>query len=414
MESFLLSITLCVVIFFYIPRYVIIVLYLPHPARNYVRALPLCSPLSIQAHETWMMLVEAMNGGAPVSHQFQVRDIPNAGRGVIATAPIPAGTAVLESGPPAFHVLFKTYSKETCAYCFLWDRGRTLPVRDSDVGKVFCSEACQERWREEHGAVGLEAWRCLTLFVRAKGRGAREDEIMGDGARPVPEEIEGAWKEAEKQARILQAHRADARTTSKAERKLLQGIMRKMSESVDSDMLSYFLCGILSHRSRPALWKEEVLALAMDPQPYKTRKDLEVACTSYLQLSTIIPPSSPLAEEDGLIISPGICRTMLQADNHNAFGIRGGGEDSEEYMGYGVYPCASYFNHSCAPNIGKRREGRSWVFSALREIAPDEECCITYLGGDEKGLDVLERRKRLEGAWGFPCACERCRSESGS
>ena len=176
---------------------------------------------------------------------------------------------------------------------------------------------------------------------------------------------------------------------------------------IDPDILSFLLSGILFHQSHPSSWHEELAPLAMDFQPYKSGLDLLVHCNSYLQLCSLnLPPSILLS------CTPSICRSLAEAGSHNAFGLRSGSEDGEEYVGYAIYPSASYFNHSCNPNVRKGRKGRAWVFEAAREIAVGEECCITYLGGDERDLNVGQRRQRLRENWGFDCACVRCREEA--
>lgn len=80
-------------------------------------------------------------------------------------------------------------------------------------------------------------------------------------------------------------------------------------------------------------------------------------------------------------------------------------------MGWAIYPTASYFNHSCRPNINKRRIGSAWEFTTAESLPEGEQCCISYLGGDEKELTVTERRQRLKEAWGFTCMCQRCQHE---
>ncbi|EME87638.1 uncharacterized protein MYCFIDRAFT_27819 [Pseudocercospora fijiensis CIRAD86] len=344
---------------------------------------------------------------SPSSGLFEIRAIPNAGRGVIAIRDIPAGTPVLESGPAAAHIIFKEYRKETCAYCFQWDRGRTLPVREHELGKWFCSSDCQGRWKEEQGDLGIEAWSIVTAFGhRNTKRRGDDDEIMSDAVRPTEEEIAASWATASERAKLLLRGRTGA-PVSKPERKQLQALRQDLAQPMDSDLLAYLLEGALLFHQRPAKWRQEVLSLAMDHTPYKTKQDLDSSCRAFLQLTSILPETILPA------LGAELCLALVQADNHNAFGIRGGGEDSEEYMGYGLYPCASYFNHSCDPNIAKHRRGRSWEFHALRDISAGEECCITYLGGDERDMDVLERLRRLRDVWDFVCVCQRCKAEAG-
>lgn len=47
----------------------------------------------------------------PESSLFEVQDIPNAGRGVIARCHVPDDSLILESGPPAFSVSLNENSK---------------------------------------------------------------------------------------------------------------------------------------------------------------------------------------------------------------------------------------------------------------------------------------------------------------
>ncbi|PPJ49553.1 hypothetical protein CBER1_01950 [Cercospora berteroae] len=345
----------------------------------------------------------------PVSELWTVQRIDNAGRGVVASQPIPKDTVILRSGPPVVHVIFKKYGKETCAQCFLWDRGRTLRERENELGKVFCSVECRAQWMLEHDTDGVEAWRTLTAFVRTKSsNNGGSDESMAEGAKPSVDTIRLLWQKAEEAALLLRRARAKS-GMSKAERKTLNAIQRPLSQSKDADTLSYFLSGLLlERRANSERQRQEFLELAMDDTPYKTQQDLEDSCAAFLQLISILPVH--LTD----LLKPQLCLNIVRADNHNAFGIRAGGEDSEEYMGYAVYPSASYFNHSCDANIHKKRAGREWTFHTAREILPGEQLCITYLGGDEKDLDVTARRNRLQDAWGFVCQCARCNSDAPS
>lgn len=363
----------------------------------------------------------------PTSSLWKVQHIENAGRGVIASRAIAQGTVVHDSGPPSVHVVFKQYSKETCAQCFLWDRGRALPVRDADIGKAFCSTLCRQSWIQQHGDIGVEAWRVLTAFMRSgkgngkiKSDGGGVDALMkgdgdsdGDGdksRRPCAVDIRAAWQSAAAEAKMLLRSRTTAAKgdMTKQERQAVQAILHNTRQTRDYEKLSYFLCGLLFDHAATAEARAGLLSLAMDDTPYNTHQELEDSCMAFLQLTSIMPLSLvPHLTAD-------LCLNLVRADNHNAFGIRGGGEDSEEYMGYGVYPSASYFNHSCDANIHKKRTGRSWTFHAAQDIQPGDELCITYLGGDEKDLDLPARRGRLEEVWGFVCHCARCKKEFAS
>jgi hypothetical protein len=79
-----------------------------------------------------------------------------------------------------------------------------------------------------------------------------------------------------------------------------------------------------------------------------------------------------------------------------------------EHLGSAMYPSASYFNHSCDPNVTKVRQGRTVLFVTSKNVQPGEELCISY-GHTER--QVLERRQVLRDWWGFTCNCSRCSHE---
>ncbi|KAM3415537.1 putative protein lysine methyltransferase SET6 [Cercospora zeina] len=335
----------------------------------------------------------------PVSELWTVQRIDNAGRGVVARRPILKDTVILRSGPPVVHVIFKKYAKETCAHCFLWDRGRTLRERENELGKVFCSDGCRSQWLAEQGSDGVEAWRTLTAFVRAKasgGHGGGGDASMAsmasmaEGAKPSEDTIRLLWQKADAAAHLLRRARAKS-GVSKQERKTVHAIQQQLGRDKDADTLAYFLSGLLlERRAASEQARRQFLALAMDDTPYSTQQALEASCAAFLQLVALLP--AHLVH----LLTPQLCLNLVRADNHNAFGIRAGGEDGEEYMGYAVYPAASYFNHSCDANVHKTRHGSEWEFRSARDIAPGEQLCITYLGGDEAHLDLGARRSRLQ------------------
>jgi hypothetical protein len=79
-----------------------------------------------------------------------------------------------------------------------------------------------------------------------------------------------------------------------------------------------------------------------------------------------------------------------------------------ENLGSAIYPSASYFNHSCDPNVAKVRKGRTVLFVTSKDVQPEEELCISY-GHTER--QVEERRQLLRDWWGFYCDCPRCYRE---
>lgn len=85
--------------------------------------------------------------------------------------------------------------------------------------------------------------------------------------------------------------------------------------------------------------------------------------------------------------------------------------DRGEQFGAGVYPTAAIANHSCCPNIIHKPDDQGrMVFIASKDIAPGEECCISYFDLT-RFVDLKIRREHLQASFRFLCKCERCISE---
>jgi SET and MYND domain-containing protein len=222
--------------------------------------------------------------------------------------------------------------------------------------------------------------------------------------------IETRWREAEEQARVVSGPEEDngSKRANEGLGKAARTIVQKVASKIYPDILSYLLSAHLFRTSHSETWIDEVRSLAMDDKPYRSQNELEAHCNSLPQLASFLEGKH---STDHLIEA---CEIVAKADNHNAFGLYSGTneEEREEFMGFAVFPTASYFNHSCRPNLIKTRNGRSWRFETNREVPAGKELCITYLGGAEKELDVLQRRMRLQDTWGFECSCEKCLEEA--
>ncbi|KAH6883366.1 hypothetical protein BKA58DRAFT_35533 [Alternaria rosae] len=339
--------------------------------------------------------------GAPISPLFQVRHTPTAGRAVFATQDIPQGTIVWRSEDLSLSVLLREYRREVCGQCFGYDYGRDLDIRDKTVGFAFCSETCQEKWREENGEVGVQAWTAVETLVKKR---SKEDSDMVDTDLPRPQvkEIQQAWENVGTQAALIRAARESEQaagvTVTKQHKKAVQ---KALQQNITPDVMSFCVSGLVWRSLHPDQW-ERVEALADDKTPYHSSDDLGAFTRTYLHLLAILPlPLLPLVTAESLI-------TLSSRDSHNSFGIRSLEDDGSEFFGYGCWPAASYFNHSCGPNIEKRREGRTWFFKAGKDIQAGQELCITYLSGEERKLSRGKRMLRLKKTWGFDCGCVRC------
>lgn len=354
-------------------------------------------PSAPSSAESFPTQSEPLPAGAPTCPLFDIRHTPSAGRAVFASRDIPKDTPIFRSDDLALSVLLREYRREVCAQCFGYEHGRDLSIRDQSVGFAFCSAHCQAIWKEETQGIGLQAWAAVEKLV--KGRTKEDSEMVDiDLPRPGPEAIAQAWDSVAVQAALIRTARQDPQPTKQHKKALQKALLQPLSP----DILSFCLSGILSLHTHPAR-HPHLLALASDPTPYHNTPDLVAFTRTYLHLLAVLPlPLLPLTTPETLF-------TLSSRDSHNSFGIRSLEDDGSEFFGYGCWPAASYFNHSCAPNVNKRREARQWIFSAARDIGRGEEICITYLSGEERKQSREVRRKTLKRNWGFECACERCK-----
>ncbi|KAH6967796.1 hypothetical protein BKA56DRAFT_559663 [Ilyonectria sp. MPI-CAGE-AT-0026] len=82
-----------------------------------------------------------------------------------------------------------------------------------------------------------------------------------------------------------------------------------------------------------------------------------------------------------------------------------------EPYGLGIYPRAAMFNHSCLPNVTHKPNNQArMVYTAARDIAQGEECCITYFDLTVYE-DIMSRQGLVQDQFQFSCTCERCLRE---
>jgi hypothetical protein len=112
---------------------------------------------------------------------------------------------------------------------------------------------------------------------------------------------------------------------------------------------------------------------------------------------------------DALQVSETYFLRLCAATQCNSFGVY---DADANCIAFGVYPEASYFNHSCAPNICRvmHHGGRVAAFYALRTIQLGEPLTISYT--DVEQQNSAERRRNLLETYRFFCMCERCSGDA--
>ncbi|KAF1930587.1 SET domain-containing protein [Didymella exigua CBS 183.55] len=357
---------------------------------------------------------KSLPAGAPSTQDFEVRDTPTAGRAVFASRFLPEGTLLWRSDDLTLYVLLREYRREVCGQCFSYDYGRDLPIRDQGVGFAFCSTQCQDVWGIWNGSVGVDAWRAVEALV--KKRSKEGDKMAEEGLqRPTSKAITKAWEEVEIQASLIRTLREVEQSTASSSsphateviesvritKQHRKALSKALQRKISPDVMAFIVSGIIWYHNNPQDWPK-VLALADDQTPYHSADDLAAFVRSYLHLLAILP--LPLLS----YLSPEIVFLLSSRDSHNSFGIRSLEDDGSEFFGYGCWPAASYFNHSCGPNIEQKRVGRVWEFRAGRDIGEGGELNITYLSGEEWKTSREKRKGVLKKNWGFDCACPRC------
>ncbi|RDW89756.1 hypothetical protein BP6252_01788 [Coleophoma cylindrospora] len=346
---------------------------------------------------------DATNNAQLRSCLFEVRETKSSGRGVFALQDIPKGTALIEASEPVAWVIYDEYAKEVCAQCYAYDRGRTWKMRDNAKGIVFCSHDCQVAWLTKSPEDECIAREEIQKLLKKKHKST--DQIIDKNAhRPSVEEIEQYWELAERTAQDIRACRLSLGATKK-QRKAMQNAQDAVIE--EPYLMWYIFEGLVRARSDVEGWRS-LEQLAVNTQPYKELSDLARSTQVYLSLLAVVPKTFLPYVTQVLI------RSLEGHSSVNVFGLRSLDERGEigdagsECFGYGLWPVASYWNHSCAPNVQKKRTGRMWRFWANNDIAKGQELCISYLGGDERSMEVVDRKAQLKDVWGFDCACSKC------
>lgn len=112
----------------------------------------------------------------------------------------------------------------------------------------------------------------------------------------------------------------------------------------------------------------------------------------------------PLASLEAVLTEAYFAR-VFAASQCNTFGVY---SSKDKQIAFGAYPEASYFNHSCLPNLCRSmgKGGRTAAFYALRPISSGEPLTICYTHVEE--TNTAERRRCLLETYRFFCVCERC------
>jgi len=118
--------------------------------------------------------------------------------------------------------------------------------------------------------------------------------------------------------------------------------------------------------------------------------------------------------EDEVFIGALLLRHMqiLQFNAHEVYEFLRGDKTKmkpckNNLIGLGVYPSASYFNHSCHPGTTRYYIGKKMVLKALTPVKPGSEVYENY-GPTFYFKGKKERQDELKGRYWFNCGCPAC------
>ncbi|OCH91025.1 SET domain-containing protein [Obba rivulosa] len=386
---------------------------------------------------------------------LEIRINPASGRSCYATRTVPAGYTVLAARSPYAYTIWKPFRNEVCAECWRYDQGNRsfLTRRDDEgleeerkgpvavkengrgektgAGLWFCDAECQASWLAREGRQMVDLLRTLEGARRAGKTMIEVSDRQDEATKLTKEAIEHTWdtvRQEERSPKVVRrwrenslndfetdlaryillalAHFAREYTSSMASLQQTQELACPRNDTLPGlngecqwDTFASLQCNELQYlRTYPELLENHI-------RIYKALKSRFMPAA----LSDRTPGriDRPVIDVLASLITVGNVRTALGIDPGNSFGIwEAPLTEESECLGFAVYPGLSFFNHHCAPNVRKERDGRALRFVTTREVGEGEELCISY--GQVEGMTWRERRKELSDGWFFDCACGRC------
>ncbi|KAI8339481.1 hypothetical protein BC941DRAFT_420607 [Chlamydoabsidia padenii] len=373
---------------------------------------------------------------------LQVQDLPMKGRGYVATQDLAAGTLIHISKPLAT-VISEEWRPETCLGCFdfsypkrmkikalmdqeelqhlvqWWGQQQSVkPKKKKQVSMTrnllgpmaFCTNQCKQTYLDKMEHEEWYIW--LTCMYRLEhyqttATTAATTSIMGDPEAILDNDqelrmyLDKLWDQA---STTYIADELDDSDKTMCQFIVSCLVKHKLAES-DFDELWNMQDNELAH-FRHFYYKQQ----STIPEPIQHAMRLYQHIISAMTNDSSIPVV--LGPHD---LTHGLFRAIYYREMANSFGLweqqkngTANVTDDLELLGFGIYPSAVYFNHSCCANATKIRRGRQMHFYTNQAITRGEEVCISY-GDVDAPLD--ERRQRLLDHYYFVCACTRCRSE---
>ncbi|AQZ10686.1 SET6 (YPL165C) [Zygosaccharomyces parabailii] len=356
----------------------------------------------------------------PISEFFSIQNTEYGGRACFSNTALARGTVILDADECLGESISYEFRKEICHFCFLYNYGKKMKWRIGafemeqlepgtnwkgfrGAGLWFCSQQCRDAFlRQEHVVELIQGYENLLhalQITQKSGSPQKTDEQKLNSFLISSELIDRQWEQLQENwikhvlrlkpnKRILQCPHITEETYCCA-----RSVCTSLFQLKHLDSTS------LTKRSFDVLQSNELSKISRFPIL------LSFQIAVYQVLYILLPPS--LHSQ----LSVPLFRHIMGTEYGNAFGIWQAGEsiDDREYLGYRLIPQASFFNHSCDPNIDKIANGRKMSFILNRDVQPGTQLCIAY--NCNLKLPVADRRHVMKENWFFDCLCEKCSSE---
>lgn len=341
-----------------------------------------------------------------ISDIFDVKLTSYGGRACFAKTEIPAGTTILKCPEPLSHTILYEFRKEVCHHCWTYTYGETCKVRldpanypvkgrkFTGAGLWFCSQDCMNTFTMQPASEELvRSFDELQHGFQTVAKRPQIEMLIPDSVDD--EMIDSAWEE-------VAVWESQISKTKKS---------KWMNQAPKINEEDYIMARFVTQALHYLMFSEDHQTLEifshLQSNERSKIKEFPVLLTSqvntYKFLFVMLPP--PLKE----LLTIDKFRQILGAEYGNAFGIwqqTVTSEENREYLGYALFPQASYFNHSCSPNLVKIRVDNRMHFVTKSDIKLNEQLCIEY--GDVSAFGIKERQEELQKNWFFKCGCSRC------
>ncbi|OBZ85031.1 putative protein lysine methyltransferase SET6, partial [Choanephora cucurbitarum] len=397
---------------------------------------------------------------------LQVAILPGKGRGYEATQTVEAGTIVHVSEPIAA-IVSHEWTPETCFWCFefsypkkqkikaLTDQDRLtllqawglctakqiknnkLPVFLNNI--LFCSEHCRDAFKQSQSSL-VEWEQLLAAYHRIDVEfkkivpttppieqvpisktidvwtlDSRDDEVLSHWLDQVWDILQDRPEICNREVEPSDITMCRLIATCIVRKNADQTLSTQPFENlmvIQNNELSHFRAHY-DHLMLPELNPTSSVQALLLLQTLPAQVLDIIALYAFLKRALTAPLFNTPAIPS---VTHALFRAILFRERANSFGLwempkqtqsqdEGAITDDLELLGWGIYPSAVYFNHSCDANVIKVREKRNIKFIARRTIEKGQEACISYGIVHEP---VERRRARLLENYHFDCQCTRC------